>query len=198
MLSDDGNFVDPDRIRRNVNFCGQDLAAQVRSFVRLAVKEGPIRGLLREHTSFGGVVTYPVSSQEQLRLLLQADDPYRPVWFGFGWGHERNRYIANALRKLPPTLHALRDSLDLARDPGYSFSNPVDSQDGSGRFPMGTFPYGGAKIVHIGGLWIAAAVSALNQIEDDAIAGATGLFTGCQVLKNGGDKPLDHVSYPHS
>lgn len=187
-----GEFVHPAHFSEEAEFCDFDLAGQVTGFVRSAIDYGLSEHLLRPHASLGGVVTFPQRSKEELREHLHANGSYSSVWFGFGWGDQQDRYMANAFRKLVPCIEELRDSLVLKRDPGYEFPNPVDSQDADGRFPLGSFPHGGAKIISIGGIWIAAAVSGLHEIEDDAVAGMAALFTGCQLLKHkfDSDNPL--------
>jgi hypothetical protein len=156
-------------------FHGASLAEDVLRLVRPSVEEGSSRRLLSEGkavTSFGFTVSPVTETKDQLKRMAAAGLD-RLVWFAGGWGAEAPKYIANAARKMPEAAAQCKDSLTLYQY-GHRFPNPVPSADGTGRFPMGSFPYGGAKFTRVGNLWVLVGVSVLSMVEDDAYAGFIG------------------------
>jgi hypothetical protein len=126
-------------------------------------------GKIRENDSFGFAMTMPQANGS----LMCTDDWDRPdkfVWFTGGWGPHKERYVANAVRKLRATLREGGDTLDLRQHSPESFIDVADSVDGDGNFAWGDFPWGGAVIVDVFGVVAAGAVSCLHEIEDDYVA----------------------------
>lgn len=145
-------------------------------------------GLIKANDSFGCALARPFNSDEASSFKPWAwDDPQDFVLFVAGWGPERNRYIANAVRKLRPALREQVDTLLMRCAPeSYGDVEPVESAelvDGEWRFPWGDFPWGGATYVHVGGLCLPVAVSCLLEVEDDAIAKLIGGSVGAEMLK---------------
>jgi hypothetical protein len=110
------------------------------------------------------------------------DDPYDFVWFVAGWGPDGDRYIANAVRKLRPSLRTGRDTLDLRLAKSDQFEDVVESAV-DGKFPWGDFPYGGATIVRTGNIILPCAVSGFHEVEDDTAAKAIGGRIGSTMLQ---------------
>lgn len=183
-------FVDTSRLLGRAFFQGENLPWQLSEFLFPSIEASPASSTLRPHNGFGGVISRPMADPRVFQRLA-ADDPYSLVWFSFGWAPDADRYVANAFRKLVPAATEGRDSLQLALDPGYEFPKPVESFDAKGRFPMGSFPHGGATLQHFGNLWIWGAVSSLRAEEDDVVAGAAARFVGSRVyLLSGKIDPL--------
>ena len=139
-------------------------------------------GLIKANMSFGCAFAKPA---EELSWVGYEDwnDPYSFVWFVAGWGPDRDRYIANAVRKLRASLREDKDTLTLRiKCPG-AFVDVVNSVDEDGSFPWGDFPWGGATFVHVGDIVIPTAVSCLREVEDDAIAKLLGGLVGAESLK---------------
>jgi hypothetical protein len=181
-------YVDVDRLPTIANYHGESVSGYVGGQMNRAGKAS----LLRPHTSLGFVIGRPGVSLEALSTLAN-DDPYGPIWFAGGYGPEQPRFTANAFRKLWAACLEGRDTLDLATDPNFTFIQPVESQEPDGRFRMGSFPWGGAVIVHMAGLIIPAAVSALYQEEDDALAAYGARLTGAQILHLAGSVPAEAI-----
>jgi hypothetical protein len=176
--------VDVTRFARRATFRRFNLANQVNLYMLPSMSQGSASGALRQHTSFGGVISRPFKSRGAIVEAIQScNDFYEFAWICWGWGKEKRRYQANAWRKMLGMFDAvfttgeLKDSLQLVDD-GYEFWHAVVSKDSDGNFPIGIFPHGGAKIVQIGGLWFVTAVSCLEADEDDAAAGAAALYIG--------------------
>lgn len=160
-------YVDVTRVPRTALVRGVDFADLTKRYMGPSLAcQSPV---LRDHSSWGLVVTWPLKATWDLRTLLKTD-PYSVFWFATGDGDEQDRYIANAMRKVWPALLGEDDSLRLKRQ-GHEFPNPVPSADDEGRFPMGSFPHGGAKLVWFGDLQGYGGLSALDETEDDVAAG---------------------------
>ena len=135
-------------------------------------------GLIKANESFGFAMLRPTLVEDYI-ATNSWDKPEEFVWFVGGWGPDRDRYIANAIRKLRPlfrlTLSALEgDQLFTTLDirfwrPSY-FEDVVEQMNDDGTFPWGDFPWGGAVSESFGEMWLIGAVSCLTEIEDDFIA----------------------------
>ena len=105
------------------------------------------------------------------------DHPEEFVWFVGGWGPSRDRYIANAIRKLRALLRPSYASyfqefstLDIRFNVPEHFQDRVKSQDENGGFPWGDYPWGGGVVVTMGKeLTLIGAVSCLTEIQDDTV-----------------------------
>jgi hypothetical protein len=133
-------------------------------------------GLFKATESFGFAMAAPrIGNITNLNKVW--DDADQFVWFVGGWGDQRERYIANAIRKMRALLRLDEyhlqwpSTLDIRLKGGqHHFRDIVDSVDEDGNYPWGDFPWGGATIVHMGDLVLVGAVSALSEIEDDFVA----------------------------
>jgi hypothetical protein len=139
--------------------------------------------LIKANESFGFAMAEPMWDEDLETLQARDafwDYPEHFVWFVGGWGPNRDRYIANAVRKMRALLRPVingydgmntmfESTLDIRISPSF-FSDTVDSQNDDGTFPWGDFPWGGAAFVRMGGLTMAGAVSCLSEIEDDMVA----------------------------
>lgn len=121
---------------------------------------------------------------------LDWNDPYSFAWFVAGWGPDRDRYIANAMRKLRATLRARRSTLELRERGGKAFKKRVRSQEKDGSFKWGDFPWGGAVLTNVGGIIIPTAVSTYLEVEDHAVALLAGGLIGGRMLQL--DKPDEY------
>lgn len=126
-------------------------------------------GHIKSTKSFGFAMT-PLQWQGYA-LDFGWNTPRQLVWFVYGWGPERNRYIANAVRKLRPLVREDADStLEMRYRKPDLFRDVVPSTDGAGNFPWGDFGYGGAVKAKVGPLILRGGISCFAQIEDDAAA----------------------------
>jgi hypothetical protein len=110
------------------------------------------------------------------------DDPYDFVWFVAGWGDDRERYIANAVRKLRASLRTGEDTLALRLGESDQFEDVVDSAVG-GKFPWGDFPYGGSTFVRVGNVLLPCAVDGFREVENDFVAKTIGGRIGSTMLQ---------------
>ncbi len=171
--------LDVSRFSRSAYWGGSnfDLASLVMDS-RVSIETMMASGLIRRSHSFGYAAANPVF-QHFTDPRDVWDNPYNLVWFVAGWGPEADRLIANAVRKLRPAVRAMKDTLDIitTKWEGYltldtsAFLNVVESVEPDGSFAWGDFPYGGAVHVRVDGRPFIGAVSALNQVHDDGIAG---------------------------
>jgi hypothetical protein len=144
-------------------------------------------GLIKSNESFGFAMLEPMTQEMSETLPGDYwDKPEDYVWFVGGWGPDRDRYIANAVRKLRPLLRMLLDDDETFFAPSTLemrlegrtdlFTDIVGSTDENGLFPWGDFPWGGAFIdVVTEEFALIGSISALSQIEDDF---CTKLFLG--------------------
>jgi hypothetical protein len=96
--------------------------------------------------------------------------PDELAWFVGGWGPNRDRYIANALRKMRALARTCRSSTLAMKhvSPGL-FENEVDSAEEDGSFAWGDFAYGGALRLRLNRLEIMGGVSGMTQMQDDFV-----------------------------
>lgn len=141
-------------------------------------------GLVRANDSFGFAMAAPMWGEDLENRLAGGDFwdyPQDFVWFVHGWGPDRDRYIANAIRKMRALLRPHRiaegwgpltsdSTLEMRFDLPGAFRDKVDQQNPDGTFPWGDFPWGGAVRVDMGMLMLTGAVSCLSEIEDDMVA----------------------------
>lgn len=142
-----------------------------------AIRALAYAGLIKANNSFGFAMLEPVWQVDGLDDEIW-DNPEQFVWFVGGWGSDRDRYIANAVRKLRPMLRPatatggdfVMSTLDIRFNLPEHFQDKVDQQNDDGTFPWGDFPWGGAVVELMGDLALIGAVSCLSEIEDDFIA----------------------------
>ena len=132
-------------------------------------------GKVHAGDSFGFAMAEPLLEGDPDDALCSWNNPKEYVWFVGGWGPERNRYVANAIRKLRPLLrHDEAFStleLRLNGETG-AFRDPVESASvDPGKFLWGDFPYGGAVIRDMGVLMMVGACSGFTELEDDMVTG---------------------------
>lgn len=148
--------------------------------LRLVVETMAAEKIIRDNPSFGIAISRPYFDGPQAAEDELDGFEYNPeehVTFVGGWGDERKRYIANALRKMRPLYRApfegghfpLESTLDIVL---YNeiFMDVVESQEPDGTFKWGDFPYGGGVWVSAGGVSICCSVSGLHPIDDHMIA----------------------------
>lgn len=152
-------------------------------------------GLIRDNPSFGFAMVRPIHQHETLPDDFW-DQPEQFVFFVGGWGPERERYIADAVRKLRPLLR-LRDTdheelfgldtldLRLGRHRDF-FRDVVKSDNEDGSFPWGDFAKGGGVVVPLGEWALPGAVSGLTELQDDSVAKLIlGVIAGLIILGDG-------------
>ena len=147
----------------------------------LASLESP---LVEDNLSFGFAMANPWTVS--FRYGMAWNNPYELVWFVGGWGPERERYIANAVRKLRPAARTGRDTLELRHHSSGLFRDMVDSHEEDGSFAWGDYPYGGAVYLSFEGVKLLGSVSGLSEDEDAAIAAAVLGLVGSQMYKHHG------------
>lgn len=131
------------------------------------------QNLVKANDSFGFAMLEPTIQRDLSSLIHFVDDPYSFVWFVGGWGPNRDKYIANAVRKLYPLIGRPQyaSTLDMRFDRSEKpFPNPVESQNEDGTFPWGSFPWAGASVQTYGSLHLVGSVSALKEIQDHTVA----------------------------
>lgn len=136
--------------------------------------------LLKTNGSYGFAMLEPLTEPADSWADDLWDHPEQYVWFVGGWGPQRERYIANAVRKLRPALRVALSStyeaplstLDMRIEGDTEwFEDCVDSQDPNGNFEWGDFPWGGATALTYGEEFaLIGAVSGFTEIEDDTVA----------------------------
>ena len=129
-------------------------------------------GIVRENTSFGFAMAEPIVDAPDDFSIDYWDDPYKFAWFVGGWGDEKDRLIANAVRKLRPLLRRQDEwsTLDMRFfSEEKPFMNTVNSRDDDGNYPWGDFPWGGASVRQFGRLHVIGACSGFSEIEDDMV-----------------------------
>lgn len=140
-------------------------------------------GLIKPNDSFGFAMAEPNGDWHEVW-----DDPYALTWLVGGWGPDRDRYVANAVRKMRAAARAgVNDTLEMRLEPSSdlveSFRDVVASVEPDGTFLWGDFPWGGAVYQDYGPLNLLGAVSALSEEEDHAVAsGILGLIA-VQILR---------------
>lgn len=142
-------------------------------------------GLVKPNESFGFAMMAPAVYPEI--TSGEWNEPEEYVWFVGGWGPKRDRYIANAIRKIRPLVRTTYDSsLSMRFFHPDLFEDKVESSDADGNYPWGDFPWGGAVDARFGALCLIGAVSCLSEIEDDTV---TRLILGCiaqRIIKGDG------------
>ena len=139
-------------------------------------------GLVKPHESFGFAMEAPRLIKDGFGRV-EWNDPEKFVWFVGGWGPDRDRFIANAVRKMRPLLRSFLDktwdgpafmaapsTLAIRMEIPDYFCSKVRSRNQDGTFSWGDFPYGGAVSVPMGRYLFNGAVSCMTEIEDDLIA----------------------------
>lgn len=122
--------------------------------------------------SFGFAMAEPIIDPIDDFRIDYWDDPYKFAWFVGGWGDEKDRLIANAVRKLRPLLRRQDEwsTLDMRFfSEEKPFMNTVNSRDDDGNYPWGDFPWGGASVRQFGRLHVIGACSGFSEIEDDMV-----------------------------
>jgi hypothetical protein len=122
--------------------------------------------------SFGFAMMAPMWGEEPDAWAYKWDNPHEYIWFAGGWGPDRDRYVANAVRKIRPLLRCdlesstqhmvLNKRSDLFRD-------TVDQTNDDGDFEWGDFACGGAVRVNFGDLELVGACSAFRPFEDHLV-----------------------------
>lgn len=144
------------------------------------------QGKIRYNGSFGFAMADPALGLTY-DLAGTWDDPREMTLFVAGWGPERERYCANAVRKLRAAARNGVDTLDLVtgnyEEPFCDIVESPANEDGT--YPWGDFPYGGAVFVGFNDKLLLGAVSGLRQEEDHALAGVILHLIGLQLFRAG-------------
>ena len=138
-------------------------------------------GVLKQNKSFGFAMMPPMwhdERNEREPWTYKWDNPYEYTWFVGGWGPDRDRYIANAVRKIRPLLRldmydSTLEMVDLAQ-PEQMFQDVVGQTDDNGNFPLGDFPHGGAVEIRRKSLTLVVACSAYTAEQDDLVSNMVG------------------------
>lgn len=144
--------------------------------LRPVIKHMMTVGLVTETESFGFAMAEPNHTQAW-------DDSSQLIWMTAGWGSDKDRYVANAARKMRVASRLGDNSIGVQR---HGTNTPVQSQEPDGTFAWGDFPYGGAvwsENRFISGVTLLGAVSALTQQEDDAVASMILQVFGLEIYK---------------
>lgn len=154
--------------------------------MRGAVESLASSGMIKANDSFGCAV----GRIGHTRTTNFWDDPFEFVMFVEGWGPERDRYIANAVRKMRAGLREGMDTLLMRTDAiregiprSLHFRDIVESKEKDGSFKWGDFPWGGFTFTQVGYLLVPASVSCLYEVEDDALSRFIGGSVGAEMLK---------------
>lgn len=140
----------------------------------LAVMAGS--GVIKVSASYGFALTVPIGHNDKGWEVSDWDNPEKFVAFVGGRGPERDRYIANAVRKLRPWLRQAAagcefdSTLNMRQFCLQLFEQGVESQNTDGTFPWGDYPYGGAVVVSFPEFALAGAVSGFSEVQDDTVA----------------------------
>ncbi len=135
-----------------------------------------VSGLIKTNGSYGFALSVPLIPHGDGWEMTEWDTPQKYVAFVGGRGPERNRYVANAVRKLRPCLrqivggYGLDGTLAMRLFAPDLFQRGVESQDDNGTFPWGDYPWGGAAVVPLPEFAIAGAISGFSEVQDDTVA----------------------------
>lgn len=133
-------------------------------------------GLIESKGSYGFALTIPIAHSSKGWGVSDWDDPEKYIAYVGGRGLERDRYAANAVRKLRPWLrqaaegHEFDSTLNMRQFAPELFQHGVESQSADGVFPWGDYPWGGAAVVSFPGFALAGAVSGFSEVQDDTVA----------------------------
>lgn len=143
------------------------------------------RGFLRQTSNFGFAAAHLLGPA----TASWWNDPYAFTWFVTGWGTNADQYIANAVRKLRPTLRLRENSLDLVDEEKAIpeirlFADSVASREENGSFAWGDFPFGGAILTNAGShKLLACACSGFAQAEDEAVSLIIGSLLALEIRR---------------
>ncbi len=132
-------------------------------------------GLITSSGSYGFALSVPLPHDGAGWQPNDWNEPNKFVAFVGGRGPERNRYVANAIRKLRPWLRQAIEggefdsTLNMRLFAPELFQDGVESQDTDGTFPWGDYPWGGATVISFPEFALAGAISGFSEIEDDFV-----------------------------
>jgi hypothetical protein len=127
-------------------------------------------GMIRANASFGFAMAEPCPGDTGFDDILHGwDNPDKFVWFVGGWGPDKDRYIANAVRKMRAALRVGSSTLDIRHFMPEEFEDKVDSTNADDTIPWGDFAWGGAGFVQVFDLMLIGGVSGFHEIEDDTV-----------------------------
>lgn len=175
-----------------VFICNNGTEIDMRMFLgshRGAFQELANSGLIDPSRSFGFAMAEPGSGKKYSSWYW--DDPETFVWFVGGWGPDRDRCIANAIRKMRPEMRQNLQSdprkwvstLDMRFNDPECFREEVRSVNPNGSFSWGDFAWGGAVTIVWRELVLSGAVSGLTEFEDDSTAELILKGLGQKILK---------------
>lgn len=155
-----------------------DVIQGLRPTMQLWQGSGLVKTIARDGTlieNFGFAMADPYGDHH-----AAWDDPYSLAWLVGGWGPLRDRYIANALRKMRAAAREGFNTLYLKHDCDRNevFRNVVESVEDDGRFRWGDFPHGGAVSMEMRQLNLLGAVSVYDEDEDCVAATPPLAFVG--------------------
>lgn len=133
-------------------------------------------GLLEINGSYGFALSVPIGHGATGWEASDWDNPEKFIAYVGGRGRERDRYAANAVRKLRPWIRQAAagcefdSTLSMRQFAPELFEQGVDSQNADGTFSWGDYPWGGAVVVSFRGFALAGAVSGFSEIQDDTVA----------------------------
>lgn len=148
----------------------------VGGLLRQTVNSGITEGRYRDTTSLGFAMASPDDNPWN-----NWNDPESLVWLTAGWGPEKNRFVANAARKLRAVARIGEDTLGCTARASSPFEDVITMDEITGEkaliagssdystFRWGDFPYGGGVTVQIGEVLLIGAISGLSQEEDHIV-----------------------------
>lgn len=163
-----------------------DVAIVFQQIMRQTINAGIIEDRYEERSrhTFGYALGVPFHDGEARNPSKHWNEPGKFVWLVGGWGHHKNRYIANAVRKLRAVTRLGQDTLPLALDPELRKHNfvgaiteaeiehekdLVNTDPTHTEFRWGDFTFGGGVILTKGGIIQTGAGSGDTQQNDDDI-----------------------------
>ncbi len=147
---------------------------------RLSITEPP---LVEKNMSFGFAMGDPKFTKRQRANAAVWDVPENLAWLVGGWGAQRDRYVANAVRKLRPACRTGKSTLDLSLNDRELFLDEVESECEPGQYPWGDYPWGGATWVDFWGNPVPVAVGCLSEEEGPALAALIGSLIASELHK---------------
>lgn len=146
------------------------LAAHSEAIIELANS-----GLIKVSRSYGFALSVPIPHGGAGWQPNDWDEPNKFVAFVGGRGIDRDRYAANAVRKLRPWIRQASkggefdSTLSMRLFAPELFEQGVESQNADGTFPWGDYPWGGAAVISFPEFALAGAISGFSEIEDDFV-----------------------------
>ena len=162
---------------------GANFANRVHPFLQGAIPHWQSSGLLQRGDSFGLAIA---NRKYASNFRAVWNNPEELVGCVLGWGPERSRYIANAMRMMRAAARLGQNTLEIVESSRSSlFRDVVESQpnDKTSLYPWGDYPRGGAAFSDDEDTAWLVSVDGLAQAENNMVAISVGNFLRVEAQK---------------